>query len=76
MISEFYMELRVPKCALKGLELQDIMFNDDVTCGLTATEDGNHYVWQIDYNDCGTTKSVSFFNLIKNGRVRCFKPRD
>ena len=54
------MELRVPKCALKGLELSDVMFNDVDNCALSANEDGNHFVWQIDYNDCGTTKSVSF----------------
>ena len=50
----------MPKCALKGLELQDVMFNDVVNCGVSTNEDGNHFVWQIDYNDCGTTKSVSF----------------
>ena len=53
------MELRVPKCALKGLELTDVIFNDVTNCALTANEDGNHFVWQIDYNDCGTSKSVS-----------------
>jgi len=57
--TEFYMELRVPKCALKGLELSDVMFNDVDNCALSANEDGNHFVWQIDYNDCGTTKSLN-----------------
>lgn len=54
------MELKVPKCALKGLELNDVMFNDDENCALTSTEDGSHFTWKIDYTDCGTTKNVSF----------------
>ena len=57
------MELKVPKCALKGLELSDVMFNDAENCALTSTEDEGHFTWKIDYTDCGTTKNVSFIKF-------------
>ena len=56
---EFSMELKIPVCALKGLELQDVKFNDDSECNAVAEQVGDHFHWVIDYNDCGTKKSVS-----------------
>ena len=58
-ISEFSMELKIPVCALKGLELQDVKFNDESNCNAVAEQVGDHFHWVIDYNDCGTKKSVS-----------------
>merc|ERR1712176_290010 len=57
--TEFNMELRVPKCALKGLELNDVKFNDEVNCDVETSEDVTHFSWTINYNDCGTTKSLN-----------------
>ena len=64
-ISEFSMELKIPVCALKGLELQDVKFNDESNCNAVAEQVGDHFHWVIDYNDCGTKKSVSelFWNF-------------
>ena len=53
------MELKIPVCALKGLELQDVKFNDESNCNAVAEQVGDHFHWVIDYNDCGTKKSVS-----------------
>ena len=58
-ILEFSMELKIPVCALKGLELQDVKFNDESNCNAVAEQVGDHFHWVIDYNDCGTKKSVS-----------------
>ena len=53
------MELKIPVCALKGLELADIKFNDELNCDSQAVRVGNHFTWNINYNECGTTKTVS-----------------
>ena len=53
------MELKIPVCALKGLELQDVKFNDESNCNAVAEKVGDHFHWVIDYNDCGTKKTVS-----------------
>ena len=63
------MELRVPKCALKGLRLSDVKFNDDKNCGLVAIEEDNHYEWSIDYTDCGTVRSQNDTNRITYSNV-------
>ena len=55
------MQLKIPVCALKGLELEDIVFNDDENCNKISARDGNFFTWTIDYNDCGTSKIVSQF---------------
>ena len=57
------MELKIPVCALKGLELQDVKFNDESNCNAVAEQVGDHFHWVIDYNDCGTKKSVSGYFL-------------
>ena len=62
--SEFNMELRVPKCALKGLRLDDIMFNDEHNCEMVALEEDNHFKWVIDYTACGTAMSSNGTNVV------------
>ena len=54
--SEFHMKIEIPKCAFKGLELTDIIFNDPTLCSPEANFNGTHYIWNINYNDCGTQK--------------------
>ena len=58
------MELRVPKCALKGLRLDDVMFNDEHNCAMVAVEEDNHFKWAIDYTDCGTVMSSNGTNVV------------
>lgn len=59
--SEFHLEIDIPKCALRGLELDDIIFNSglDGDCGAEKVNNGSHLQWKINYNDCGTIRTVS-----------------
>ena len=50
------MKIEIPKCAFKGLELTDIIFNDSNLCSPDSQFNGTHYIWNINYNDCGTQK--------------------
>ena len=50
------MKIEIPKCAFKGLELSDIIFNDSNLCSPDSQFNGTHYIWNINYNDCGTQK--------------------
>ena len=63
------MELRIPKCALKGLRLEDVIFNDQ-NCALIATEEDGFFNWSIDYNDCGMERhqngtKITYSNLLR-----------
>jgi hypothetical protein len=57
--TEFNLQLKIPKCALKGLELMDVIFNDPDNCNMITGDDGRFFTWTIDYNDCGTVKNVN-----------------
>jgi hypothetical protein len=58
------LEIDIPKCALRGLELDDIIFNSglDGDCGAEKVNNGSHLQWKINYNDCGTIRTVSIVN--------------
>ena len=62
---EFNLQLKIPKCALKGLELMDVIFNDPDNCNMITGDDGRFFTWTIDYNDCGTVKNVRITNNLK-----------
>lgn len=58
--SEFHMEVEIPKCALRGLTMDDITFNSglDGDCGVDKIVNGSHFHWKINYNDCATVRTV------------------
>lgn len=55
------MEVEIPKCALRGLTMDDITFNSglDGDCGVDKIVNGSHFHWKINYNDCATVRTVS-----------------
>ena len=61
------MELQIPSCALRGLNMDDIIFNSgmDGDCGAVKNDNGTFFNWKISYNDCGTIRNVKS-NLIRN----------
>lgn len=64
--SEFHMEIEIPSCALRGLSMDDIVFNSgaDGDCGLIKVDNGTYYSWKINYNDCGTVRTVDDSGVI------------
>ena len=64
---EFAMELQIPSCALRGLNMDDIIFNSGMEgdCGAVKNDNGTFFNWKISYNDCGTIRNVKS-NLIRN----------
>lgn len=57
---EFSMELDIPVCSLRGLAMEDMVFNSGKTgdCSPTMELNGTHYKWTIGYGDCGTTQTI------------------
>ncbi|CAG5109425.1 Oidioi.mRNA.OKI2018_I69.chr2.g3965.t3.cds [Oikopleura dioica] len=57
---DFFMELDVPICSLRGLQQEDLILNagKDGSCTPTLENNGTHYKWIIGYEDCGTKRTV------------------
>ena len=56
--SEYAMKVVIPSCALKGVEIWEISLKENILCNVKLDFNSTHYSWEIDYNDCGTTRSV------------------
>ena len=63
--SEYSMRVAIPSCVLKGLEISEIGLKENTLCNVRKNLNTTHYYWDLDYDDCGTTKSV-------NGKVSTY----
>ena len=57
--SEYSMKIAIPSCALKGLEIWEISLKENILCDVKIDYNSTHYIWEVDYKDCGTTKTVN-----------------
>ena len=56
--SEYAMKVVIPSCALKGVEIWEIGLKENILCNVKMDFNSTYYSWEIDYNDCGTSKTV------------------
>ena len=49
------MEIRIPKCLLKGLEFSDIEFNSP-NCRAEKSMMEDNMTWKMGYSDCGMNR--------------------
>ena len=65
------MELQIPSCALRGLDMDDIIFNSGMEgdCGATKNDNGTYFNWKISYNDCGTIRNVKSYLITINSEL-------